>query len=312
MIKKQKMTAMVLGLCLSTTAFTCSEDGKGGFVPENDMYISVGQKSRLGGITEEQFNRAIDKVVEIYEPIVSNMGAKLSVERRWSDGTVNAYASQSGNTWNVAMFGGLARHETITEDAMSLVVCHEIGHHIGGAPKKGGSIRATGGGWWGGSTGGGTISWASNEGQADYFATLKCLRKTFLNDNNKAIISKMDVPASVTEMCKKMTKNNAEDSAICVRTSMAGKSVANLFSALSRLPEAKFDTPDSKVVSSTDDNHPKAQCRLDTYFQGSLCDVNMNDDVSQTDEVTGTCHPKLGFKVGTRPLCWFKPAVSKR
>jgi len=302
MFHKAQMTAVFLGLSISGSVLACSPDGKGGFLPENDLYIPTSTKGILT-ISEEQFNRSIDKVEEVYAPIVSSMGGKLDIERRWDDGTVNAYASQSGKTWKVAMFGGLARHSTITEDAMSLVVCHEIGHHIGGAPKKGGSV---GGGWWGGSAG--ASSWASNEGQADYFATLKCLRKSFLNDNNQEIIAKMNVPSMVTEGCKKSTKGNIEDAAICVRMSMAGKSVADLFSALSKLPESKFDTPDSKIVSKTDDNHPKSQCRLDTYYQGSLCDINMNEEVSQKEEVKGTCHPSLGHKIGTRPLCWFKPS----
>lgn len=299
MFKTLKMTTMVFGLSLAGAALACSIDGKGGFLPENDLYIPVGQKGINGGITEAQFNAAIDKVENVYASIVSSLGGNLSIERNWDDGTVNAYASQSGKTWKVAMFGGLARHKTITEDGMSLVVCHEIGHHIGGAPKKG----ASGGGWWGGNT----SSWASNEGQADYWATLKCLRKTFLNDDNTRIVAAMEVPKSVTQACSKANKRNKEETALCVRMSMAGKSVSDLFSALSKLPETKFETPDSKVVSKTDDNHPKAQCRLDTYFQGSLCDINMNEDVSQSEEVKGTCHSSLGHKIGTRPLCWFKP-----
>jgi hypothetical protein len=88
---------------------------------------------------------------------------------------------------------------------------------------------------------------------------------------------------------------------------MAGKSVADLFSDLGREPITKFETPDTKVVTRTNDSHPRAQCRLDTYYQGSLCDVNMNEDVSQKDEVQGTCHPSLGHRLGNRPLCWFKP-----
>jgi hypothetical protein len=304
MLKNIKMTAMVLGLSVTASGFTCSPDGKGGFVPENDLYIPTDAKG-IQGINQEEFNRAIDRVEDVYAPIISGMGARLNIERKWDDGTVNAYASRSGNTYKVAMFGGLARHATITEDAMSLVVCHEVGHHIGGAPKKGGSTG--GGGWWGGSAGAST--WASNEGQADYFATLKCLRKSFLNENNLEIVSKMTVPSLVTDACKKANKGDKEETAVCIRMSMAGKSVADLFSSLSRLPEAKFDTPDSRVVSSTDDNHPRAQCRLDTYFQGSLCDVNMNEDVSQTDEVKATCHGSLGFTKGTRPLCWFKPSL---
>jgi hypothetical protein len=300
MIKSTKMMAMVLGLTIASSAFTCSEDGKDGFLPENDFYIPADQKS-INGITEEEFNKAIDEVEVIYAPIISSMGAKLEINRNWSDGTVNAYAQQSGKTWKVAMFGGLARHATITKDAMALVVCHEIGHHIGGAPKKG----ASAGGWWGGA---GAASWASNEGQSDYFATLKCLRKSWINDNNEAIVKSLNAPKIVTDMCKKTYKKNKVDTALCVRTSMAGKSVSDLFSALGKLPETKFETPDAKVVGKTDDNHPKSQCRLDTYYQGSLCDVNMNEDVSQKEEVQGTCHGSLGHKVGTRPLCWFKPS----
>lgn len=297
-MKMKKLTAMALGLTIAGSALACSQDGKGGFVPENDLYIAADQKGLNGGITETEFNDAIDEVEQIYAPIVSSMGGKLQIERNWKDGTVNAYASQSGKIWTVAMFGGLARHNTITKDAMSLVVCHELGHHIGGAPKKGG------GGWWGGNT----ASWASNEGQSDYFAVLKCLRKAWNNDNNVAIAKNLNAPRLVVDGCKRATKNNALDTALCIRTSMAGKSVSDLFSALSNLPATKFETPDRAVVTKTDDNHPKAQCRLDTYYQGSMCDVNMNEDVSATDEVKGTCHGSLGYKVGTRPLCWFKPS----
>lgn len=300
MFKTLKMTAMVFGLSVAGMALACSENGKGGFLPENDMYIPVGLKSINGGLTQEQFNKVIDRVEHLYAPIVSSAGGKLVVERNWTDGTVNAYATQTGGVWKVAMFGGLARHETITEDGMSLVVCHELGHHLGGAPRKG----ASAGGWWGGAGGG---SWASNEGQADYFATMKCLRRVFLNDDNARIVSTLGAPQYLIDSCTKATKGNKEDSALCVRTSMAGKSVSNLFSVLGKLPETKFDTPDKTVVAVTDDNHPKAQCRLDTYFQGSLCDVSFNEDFSAKDETKGACHPALGSKIGNRPLCWFKP-----
>jgi hypothetical protein len=297
MIKPIKTMTMVLGLTIAGSGFTCSEDGKGGFLPENKLSIPINLKAPTG-ISEAEFNQAIKEVEDVYAPIISGMGKKLVVEKRWSDGTVNAYASQSGKEWRVAMFGGLARHQTITKDAMALVICHEIGHHIGGAPKKGGS------GW-----GGVGMSWASNEGQADYFATLKCLRKTWINDNNSAIAKSLKAPAIVNETCKKNYKSDKVDTAICVRSSMAGLSVSNLFAVLGGLTQPKFETPDKVVVKSTDDNHPKAQCRLDTYYQGSLCDINPNDDVSQKEEVQGTCHKSLGHSIGLRPLCWFKSAV---
>jgi hypothetical protein len=284
-----KNLLLSLMLVFSTAAIACSEDGKSGFVEENDLSIPV-DSLRMGGLTEEQFNNVIDRVEAIYSPIASNLGKKLNIARKWTDATVNANASQSGSNWNVNMYGGLARHETITEDGFALVLCHETGHLLGGAPKIAGFMN----------------KWASNEGQADYFANLKCLRKTFLNDDNAAIVATLNAPESLVNACAKVWANK-DDKNLCIRGGMAGMSVANLFAALRSKPAAKFETPDANVVTKTDDAHPAHQCRLDTYFQGSLCDVGMNEDVSQKEEVQGTCHKSNGYSVGLRPLCWFKP-----
>jgi hypothetical protein len=150
--------------------------------------------------------------------------------------------------------------------------------------------------------------WASNEGQSDYFAALKCLRKTFLNDDNETIVSKLNAPETLVKSCSKQYKDKS-DKNICIRVGMAGVSVANLFAALRNNSPAQFDTPDASVVTKTNDAHPATQCRLDTYYQGALCDAGMNEDVSQKEEVQGTCHKKLGHKIGLRPLCWFKPSI---
>ncbi len=294
-----KTLALALALSVAGNGYTCTVDGSEGFLPENDMYIPTNAKS-VSTVDEATFNSVIDKVETLYAPVIASAGAKLSVVRNWTDGTVNAYASRSGSTWVVQMFGGLARHETITADGLALVVCHELGHHIGGAPKKG-----AGGGWWGG----GASSWASNEGQSDYFANLKCLRKVWLNDDNAAIVRAMEVPETLSAACANAFRN-ADESAICVRGGMAGMSVAKLFQALRNAPTAPaFDTPDRGVVTRTNDAHPAYQCRLDTYFQGSLCEVADNVDVSDSDEKAGTCHPASGHTIGARPLCWFKPAA---
>jgi hypothetical protein len=294
-MKNFKQGLLAATLLLSVPSIACTPDATEGFVPKNNLKISVNQK-RLGGISEQQFNDVISKVENIYSPIVTGMGAKLIIERNWTDGTVNAYAQQSGKNWKVSMFGGLARHETITEDGMALVVCHEIGHHIGGAPRK---VSP-----W-------SSPWASNEGQADYFATLKCLRRVWDQDNNQEVIANMTVPESLAKACGQAHVWSA-DYAVCIRGGMAGMSVSKLFQALrSSTVEPKFETPDANVVTRTDDNHPAYQCRLDTYFQGALCEKSFHDDVSASSEVTGTCHASLGDKSGIRPLCWFKPSVVK-
>ncbi len=291
MLNKIMLTTALSGL-LALPAFTCTIDGKKGILPDNDLWISTDAKSMMSSnIDEVKFNEVIDSVVSVYEPIVTNLGGKLKVERNWDDGTVNAYASRRGGTWNVAMFGGLARHATITPDGFALVVCHELGHHIGGAPKKA-SFFST---------------WASNEGQSDYFATLKCLRKVFRNDNNQEIMAKVNVPADVKSTCSAQF-NNADDQALCERGAMAGLSTARLFQALrNQTTGPQFDTPDTNVVSKTDDAHPATQCRLDTYFAGAICSQLDSDDVDQRDEAVSVCYRDNGDSTGVRPLCWFAP-----
>jgi hypothetical protein len=288
------MKKSTLGLLLATTVLSqpllaCTKDGSEGFVPKNDFYISVGDKE-AAGISETKFNAVIDQVETIYAPIVGQHGGQLKVVRKWSDGTVNAYAEQNGTEWKVSMFGGLARHNTITEDGFALVVCHELGHHIGGAPKYYGD------------------DWASNEGQADYFATLKCLRRVWSSEDNASIVSRMNVPKHLSDSCQKEW-SEVGDQALCIRNGMAGDSVAKLFAALRRGRLAKFDTPDTSVVTATSDSHPATQCRLDTYFRGALCEKSFNEDVASDSEVTGTCHRSTGHSTGLRPLCWFRPSV---
>ena len=283
------LTAFVFVLSLSGNVLACTEDGKGGFLPDNDLSIPADSKT-LTGISEAEFNAVIDKLETIYTPIVSRMGGRLTINRKWEDPTVNANATRLGG-WMVNMYGGLARHAAITSDGFALVLCHEIGHHLGGAPK----VRSL------------FNRWASNEGQSDYFATAKCLRQAFLHDDNASIVRALNAPATLVAACNKQWVNK-DDRNICIRSGMAGVSVAGLFAALRNQPEAKFETPDRNVVKKTDDAHPAHQCRLDTYFQGALCEKSFNEDVSQKDEVQGTCHGSTGHTIGLRPLCWFKPS----
>lgn len=273
-------------------AYTCDQHGRSGIVEENDLWIGPEVKSD-NGMTEEIFNQILDELEEIYSPIVRSLGRRLQIQRDWRNGTVNAFAQQLGTVWRVAMFGGLARHHTITPDAFALVACHELGHHLGGLPK----ISS----WWGGA------GWASNEGQSDYFGTMKCFRKYAENHDNQELMSQVDIPEYVVEKCSEVF-SHPEEHAVCTRSAMAGLSLGELFRVLRNLDHPlQFDTPDPRVVSSTDNSHPAPQCRLDTYFQAALCDRDHYDDVSNTNPNQGVCSRSEGDELGLRPLCWYRP-----
>jgi len=265
--------------------YSCDEHGKTGILPKNDAWIGADSKVR-SEITEERFNAIIDEITDFYKPIFEEKGANLIVGKRWDDGTVNAYARRAGDDWHIVMFGGLARHVETTEDGFALVVCHELGHHIGGSPIKG-------------------SSWASNEGQSDYWATLKCFRNYVQNHDNDEIVAGLDVPEIVSNQCDSDFED-VDRRLICKRSAMGGLSLGRLLASFNG-DEIAFDTPSDSVVTTTYNAHPKAQCRLDTYYQGSLCAISHDSDVDDEDATIGTCNRVENHESGLRPLCWFKP-----
>lgn len=273
--------------------FACDINGKTGFMPENNLKISKFDKD-TNGMTQEKFEAIVNRVYVAYSPIVAAKGATLEMDNKWDDGTVNAYANRTGSTWHVNMFGGLARHPLVTDDGFLLVVCHETGHHLGGAPKMGGFGN----------------TWASNEGQADYFGSLKCMKRVLEKDDNQAIVAKMTIDPEAKTKCE-MVYKSGDEIALCERIAMAGKSLARLLGDLGGNSNVAFNTPDQSIVKKTFDAHPQAQCRMDTYFSGSLCDKAFTDDVSDKSPINGTCIKKDGYAVGSRPLCWYKPTASE-
>ncbi|MDZ4662346.1 MAG: hypothetical protein SGJ18_12080 [Pseudomonadota bacterium] len=248
------------------------------FAPENNLKLSVNMN--FSGISEEEFTAALDKVERIYSPIFEKRDATFVVRRFWEDGTVNAYAEQNGDQWIISMFGGLARHQEVTQDGFTLVACHEIGHHIGGHPKMG---------------------WASNEGESDYYGTLKCLHRIWADEDSVSIVANMKIDEVAALACEKAW-SKAMDVAVCKRSAMAGKGVARLLAQLGGQTMPEFDTPDKSKTETTINYHPPAQCRMDTYFAGALCTVDFNIDVDDVDPTIGVC--ALG-EVGGRPRCWF-------
>lgn len=259
------------------------------FAPENDMNIPITQFTG-NGMTEDVFNSILTRIDKHYRPIVEGMGKTFDLQKDWNDGTVNAYAQQQGNTWIIKMFGGLARHEKVTPDGFALVACHEMGHHLAGAPR----VRA----------------WASNEGQSDYFATTKCARRIWAEDDNVTIMEERISQGKVSEKAKQdciAAKGDPQERALCLRSAMAGLALGNTLASLGRQGETKIETPDNSTVSRTNDRHPKGQCRTDTYFQGALCEVAFDIDFDSKDHAIGACTRAKGHENGVRPLCWYKP-----
>ncbi len=264
-------------------------------VPENDLNIpphkySLQTKNTNEVLTEEIYQGVVNTLASIYSPIVlERSGLPLIIKTDWQDGTVNAYATREVEGWIVQVPGGLARAKGMTKDSLALIVCHEIGHHLGGAPR---TFLFDG--------------WPSSEGQADYWATSKCLKRYFEKLVSEEISINLDIPEKIITDCSAAYKTFKEVK-VCIRTMLSSVAFSQF---LNQLPGAKvitsIETPDTRVVKGTNTNdYPRAQCRLDTLYQGALCTVASSVTTSETDPVIGNCNDET--KTGSRPRCWFKP-----
>lgn len=297
------MRKLICGLLFVTGTFAQAKEDQW-FTTPNTLYLEDRIDAQNANMGQAEFDAIINKVKAIYAPIIASHGATLTVNHLWTNPTVNANASQSGNTWVVNMYGGLARRPETTSDGFALVVCHELGHHLAGYPFYG-------------------AYWASSEGQSDYFATQACARKVWKDDVSENAHYRDLAPMIAKVKCNAIWRDE-NDQNMCYRTFLAGKSLGDLLSTLGNLPTTSFDTFDPNVVTQTATAHPKAQCRLDTYTAGALCRKPMAANV-----IPGKSHPSgqtsiaaeyaaadhscmraNGVAEGRRPRCWFAPQVN--
>lgn len=277
------------------------------FMPPNRAHM-LDRVERTSQITEEQFNEIVDGVMKYWEPVAKARGVKLVAQKLWDDNTVNAVAYQQGKTWTIEMYGGLARRPEVTPDGFAMVVCHEMGHHFGGYAFYG------------------DRNWASSEGQSDYWATNVCAKIIWGSEfrSNEGFRRLRNVPEPVKQACGTAFPNTNQQG-WCVRAAAAGHSLASLLAALGGEKQPQFETPDSSVVTRTSTSHPAAQCRLDTYFAGALCnkafDINVipakdhpegqNSKAAEAESMKYTCFASEGMAQAARPACWFKAQLDK-
>lgn len=259
-------------------------------IPENDLRIPPLRVKDMSAVSEQDFNTVTRILYKIYAPKIQEKGkVKLVMNAVWSDDTVNAYATREVETWSVHVAGGIARAKGMTKDSLALIVCHELGHHLGGAPR---TFLYDG--------------WPSAEGQADYWATSKCLKNYYAELAHEEVAIDQNIPEKVISDCTAVYKNLYEMK-ICIRSMLASLNFSHFLNALPdvRVP-VSIDAKDPRVVKGTNTNdYPRPQCRFDTLYSGSLCNIGSNVATSDTDDKIGHCNDTN--KPGTRPRCWYKP-----
>lgn len=277
------------------------------FLPEDQILVGALLNVGPSNTDEEGLKKIIAQLQTAYEPIVKSHGGRLSIKGSWKDEKLNAFANQLFGAWNVIITGGLVRRPELTTDGATLILCHELGHHLGGFAfaSNGSPIGGT---------------WAANEGQSDYFATHSCARKIWTSELEKNFQSYQSSSLEIRSQCAKVWEDQDSQN-LCARILQAGESVALTMMALKKeTVTPSFSTPDTNVVDKTKSTHPATQCRLDTSLQGALCTAIFNEnfipgkkarggpfsDAAEMESANFTCTKTSNYNIGLRPACWFK------
>jgi hypothetical protein len=210
--------------------------------------LDANEKSR------QNFDELVQSTLIYWDSHISNAGGKLRIDSDWESSVLNGYAKREGNDWILEVPGGFYRHSATTSDGFLALLCHEIGHHLGGAPFKP------------------NISWMSQEGQADYFAASYCLPKMWERADNASFQQKTEVSQSLRALCEVKFENRGMAD-LCVRIGMAGFSFVEInrieHGYASETSSVDFGTP-SSVIAAIPMTYPRAQCRLDTFLAGAI------------------------------------------
>ncbi len=240
-----------------------------------DKLGHINQSSLLAIQYSDTFNRSFE---------TSLKGRELFITIDWNELRPNAYASfkEDGSPY-ILLTEGMLNHPLMTPDAINLVICHELGHFFAGSPKKnrGRSSKK---------------SWASAEGQSDFYASAYCMKKLMAQDEKSLSIdsdNKYDREAEF--LCGGEVG--------CTRIVQAAYRVAKVYAETKLYPVKVSLTEKSKFIAPTTIlTHPEPQCRLDTMIAGALCPMSMEIDFASNKD--SDC---LVEKY-SRPSCWLNKA----
>lgn len=249
------------------------------FLPENDYHERNYYQN--GEVSEDDFNAILAAAYELYSPIIESFGARLIVNGDYRSNTVNAYANQDGNEWSISFFGGLAKHPKMTFSGFVIVVCHELAHHLGGYPYYSNSP-------WN----------ASVEGQSDYFATASCAKRMF-DSSSPLRIWGFDLWKNRNPTESGNCNSFGLDRNVCELSLAGGLSLGAVLADLGNEREPSYSTPSKTVVKKTMEKHPNAQCRLDTYRIGALCNRIWDDYSMPRNRIEAE---KISCQ---KPKCWY-------
>ena len=205
-------------------------------------------------IDDETRDRIFSVLEDEYREDMEKEGLQLEIVEADSR-NFGGFASREGRRARVEILKGTRMHRRITPEAYTLIVCHEIGHHMGGPPHAA------------------DRPWGSVEGQADYHATLKCWRRVANELDFIGLADPFtDDDAAIMDLCEGAMPENLDDRLVCQSGLRASLKLNRLMAELRGIPAASIEvgSESPEMVEKTLETEPSPVCRWETFRRGAL------------------------------------------
>jgi hypothetical protein len=166
------------------------------------------------------------QILQLFKTEVAQKPYPIVLNAEWESPFFGAGVSLYENNFRLMILGGTTRIAGLTPDAYAAIVCHELGHVIGGSPFQ--TIQFA--------------EWSSAEGQSDFFAANVCLPRYFRSLNE----TEDNIPARIEEAGYKMIQSFSE----VIKEGDA---------------PARFKADTTKTDVTLINNYPSLQCRYENF-----------------------------------------------
>ena len=211
------------------------------------FYLPPGS-ANVSALTESDYTAVISKfLMRYFNKVYTTTGKPLVIPFEWNSPFFAAFAESKEGYMKISLWGGMARAPGASKSVLAAVLCHELGHILGGEPRQ--TIPGS--------------EWGSIEGQSDFYAAAVCLPDFFRAHPELAPV----VSSEVEQVCK-----GNKDCGVVLQTGLETVRFLQAYSYREYTPVSIFSTekPIDKLILNT---YPSDQCRLDSFIQGARCQL---------------------------------------
>lgn len=230
----------------------------------------------------------------IYAPISITTFNKPLYFQMSESPSVGGSAHHEANHLAVVIDRGLLDSPRLTPDGFRMIICHELGHLFGGAPRRHAPPE------WDGPIAHDGLSMMTSEGQADYYASLVSFRKMLELETLE--FPRPDYSRAgprLKRKCEEEAGFKGEELQACLRAGLAGEDFLKL---VFDFPISCENFDESIAPNLIRDFYPSRQCRLDTIVSGALCSENQTFVLDFNLMDKNGC----GQEYAARPACWYR------